>query len=104
MGAGGIYKVPVGDPAATSQVTLPEPVAGADGLTWMSGGRLAAVLNSSSRVVALTSSDDWATAQNAGVATFEGQATTGATVGNEFYVVQPHFADADPPMILRAAF
>ena len=103
-GGGRIYKVPVADPASTSQVTLPEPVAGADGLTWMAGGRLAAVLNSSSRVVALTSNDDWASAQVAGVATFEGQATTGATVGNEFYVVQPHFADADPPMILRAAF
>jgi hypothetical protein len=104
MGAGSIYKVPVADPAAASQVTLPEPVAGADGLTWMADGRLAAVLNSASRVVALTSSDDWASAQVAGVATFEGQATTGAAVGNEFYVVQPHFADQDPPMILRAAF
>jgi sugar lactone lactonase YvrE len=104
MGAGGIYKVPVADPAAAAQVTLPEAIAGVDGLTWMSGDRLGAVLNSTSRVVALTSSDDWASAQVAGVATFEGQATTGATVGNEFYVVQPHFADQDPPMILRAAF
>jgi sugar lactone lactonase YvrE len=104
MGAGKIYKVPVDDPAATKDVTLAEPVAGADGLTWMGDGRLAAVLNSTSRVVALTSSDDWGSAQVAGVATFEGQATTGATVGNEFYVVQPHFADADPPTILRAKF
>jgi sugar lactone lactonase YvrE len=104
MGAGKIYKVPVDDPAATKEVALAEPVAGADGLTWMGGGRLAAVLNSTSRVVALTSSDDWASAQVADVATFEGQATTGATVGDEFYVVQPHFADQDPPMILRAMF
>jgi sugar lactone lactonase YvrE len=104
MGAGKIYKVPVDDPAATKEVALAEPVAGADGLTWTGDGRLAAVLNSTSRVVALTSSDDWESAQVAGVATFEGQATTGATVGNEFYVVQPHFADQDPPMILRAQF
>ena len=104
MGAGGIYKVPVAAPETASPVALAEPVAGADGLTGMGDGRLAAVLNSTSRVGALASSDDWATAQVAGVATFEGQATTGATVGNEFYVVQPHFADQDPPMILRVAF
>ena len=104
MGGGNIYKVPVADPASTTRVTLPEPVAGADGLTWMAGGSLAAVLNSTSRVVALASNDDWASARVADVATFEGQATTGATVGNEFYVVQPHFADQDPPMILRAKF
>ncbi|HEY7672954.1 MAG TPA: hypothetical protein VIC71_12105 [Gammaproteobacteria bacterium] len=103
-GGGSIYKVPVADPASTTKVELAEPVVGADGLTWMTGGRLAAVLNSSSRVVALASSDDWASAQVAGVATFEGQATTGATVGDAFYVVEPHFADADPPTILRAQF
>jgi hypothetical protein len=104
MGGGSIYKVPVADPSTAMQVTLAEPVTGADGLAWMGDGRLAAVLNSTSRVVALTSSDDWVSAQVAGVATFEGQATTGATVGNEFYVVQPHFADQDPPTILRAQF
>jgi sugar lactone lactonase YvrE len=104
MGAGSIYKVPVAAPDTTAPVALAEPVAGADGLTWMGDGRLAAVLNSTSRVVALASSDDWASAQVAGVATFEGQATTGAAVGNEFYVVQPHFADQDPPAILRAQF
>jgi sugar lactone lactonase YvrE len=104
LGSGNIYKVPVADPAATSQVILAEPVAGVDGLVWMADGRLAAVSNSTSSVVALSSNDDWASAQVAGVARFEGQATTGAAVGDDVYVVQPHFADQDPPVILRAVF
>ena len=104
LGSGNIYKVPVADPAATSQVMLAEPVAGVDGLVWMADGRLAAVSNSTSSVVALMSNDDWASAQVAGVARFEGQATTAAAVGDDVYVVQPHFADQEPPVILRAVF
>ena len=104
IGSGNLYKVPVEDPGATAQVTLAEPVAGADGLTWMADGRLAVISNSSSSVVALSSSDDWASAEVAGVARFEGQATTGAAVGDDIYVVQPHFTDQDPPVILRAMF
>jgi sugar lactone lactonase YvrE len=104
LGSGNIYKVPLDDPAAASQVMLAEPVAGVDGLVWTADGRLAAVSNSTSSVVALTSSDDWASAQVAGVARFEGQATTGAAVGDDVYVVQPHFADQEPPAILRAVF
>jgi sugar lactone lactonase YvrE len=104
LGSGNIYKVPIDDPAATSQVMLAEPVPGVDGLVWMADGRLAAVSNSTSSVVALTSNDDWASAQAAGTARFEGQATTAAAVGDEVYVVQPHFADQEPPVILRAVF
>ncbi len=104
IGSGNIYKVPVADPAATSQVNLAEPVAGADGLVWTADGRLAVVSNSGSGVVALTSSDDWMSAQVAAVATYEGQATTGAAVGDDIYVVHPHFGDQDPPMIERVTF
>jgi sugar lactone lactonase YvrE len=104
IGSNNIYTVPVANPGATMQVSLTEPVAGADGLTWMADGRLAVISNSSSSVVALTSTDGWVSAQAAGVARFEGQATTGAAVGSDIYVVQPHFADQDPPVILRAVF
>ena len=104
LGSGNLFKVPEEDPAATAQVALAAPVPGADGLVWMADGRLAAVSNSTSSVIALTSSDGWASAQAAGVARFEGQATTGAAVGDDVYVVQPHFADQDPPVILRAVF
>lgn len=60
--------------------------------------------NSSNRVVALTSSDNWVTAQLAGVPPYETQATTAAVVGDEIYLVHPHFADAEPPSVSRAEF
>ncbi len=99
--AGGsvLYKVPLADPAATSQVTLPEPVEGQDGMVWTSDGRLAIVSNSQNRVVALSSADQWATAQLAGVGPFTVQGTTAAVVGDDVYVVHPHFADQDPPSV-----
>jgi len=104
--AGGsvLYKVPISNPAATTAVTLPEAVEGQDGMVWTSDGRLAIVSNSGSRVVALSSNDEWATAQLAGVAPFTGQGTTGAVVGDDIYVVQPHFADAEPPVVERVSF
>ena len=101
--AGGttLWKVPVADPGDTTQVTLPEATAGHDGMLWTADGLLAIVSNSENRVIALTSTDEWATADIAGVATYEGQATTGADVNGEIYVVHPHFADADPPSVER---
>ena len=104
--AGGatLWKVPLDDPAAAMPVMLPEEVPGQDGMVWMADGRLAIVSNSGNRVVALTSEDDWATAQLAGVATYEIQATTAAVVGDDVYVVHPHFADEDPPSVERVAF
>lgn len=104
IGGDNLYKIPIANPQAMTQVRLAEPLAGPDGLVWAADGRLAAVSNSTSSVVALTSVDDWASAQVDGVARFEGQATTGAAVGGEIYVVQPHFNDQDPPVILRAVF
>ena len=104
LGNGNLYKVPVANPGATSQVTLPEPVAGGDGVFWTADGRLAIVSNSQSRVVALTSDDGWASARFAAAAPYEGQATTGAAAGNDVYVVKPHFADQDPPSIERVTF
>ena len=99
-----LWKVPVSDPAAATAVTLPEEIDGQDGMFWMSDGRLAIVSNSGSRVVTLTTEDDWATAQLAGVASYETQATTGALVGDQVYVVHPHFADEDPPSLERVTF
>ena len=98
-----LWKVPLDDPAASSEVTLPQEVPGQDGLVW-SAGRLAIVSNSANQVVALTSDDDWATASVAGVAPFEIQGTTAAVVGDDVYVVHPHFADEDPPSVTRVTF
>jgi sugar lactone lactonase YvrE len=104
LGNGNLYKVPVDDPEATSQVMLPEPVTGGDGAVWTADGQLAIVSNNSGRVVALESDDDWASAQIAAVAMYEGQATTAAVVGDDVYIVKPHFADQDPPSIERVMF
>lgn len=103
--AGGatLWKVPVDDPAGATQVMLPEAVPGQDGMVWTADGLLAIVSNSDNRVVALTSTDEWATAQLAGVGTYETQATTAAVVDDEIYVVHPHFADEDPPSFERVA-
>ncbi|MXZ73072.1 MAG: SMP-30/gluconolactonase/LRE family protein [Acidobacteria bacterium] len=98
-----LWKVPLADPAASSEVTLPQEVPGQDGMVW-SAGRLAIVSNSANQVVALTSDDDWATASVAAVASYETQATTAAVVGDDVYVVHPHFADEDPPSITRVTF
>jgi len=101
-----IYKVPVANPAGTTQVSVAEPVPGQDGILWSADGRFVAVSNSADapRVVALRSNDEWASAQRAGVATLVGQATTAAAVGAEIYAVHPHFADAEPPSIEQAVF
>jgi sugar lactone lactonase YvrE len=98
-----LWKVPLDDPGAAAEVTLPEEVPGQDGMVW-TAGRLAIVSNSDNRVVALTSSDEWMTADLAGVAAYEPQGTTAAVVGDDVYVVHPHFADDDPPSVSRVEF
>ena len=98
-----LWKVPLDDPASATAVMLPEDIPGQDGMVW-SAGRLAIVSNSDNRVVALTSSDEWMTADLAGVAPYEPQGTTAAVVGDDVYVVHPHFADDDPPSVTRVEF
>ena len=95
-----LWKVPTGDPSDAAEVTLPEEITGQDGMVW-SAMRLAIVSNDANRVVALTSQDEWMSAEVAGVAAYETQATTAAVVGDEIYVVHPHFADEEPPTVER---
>lgn len=104
VGGTNLYKVPLEDTGATERIDVPEPMRGADGIVFDAMGRLAVVSNSASRVVLLASDDDWNSASIEAEATFQGQATTGAMVGDEIYVVQPHFTDPEPPVILRAQF
>ncbi|MFO7285657.1 MAG: hypothetical protein C0P79_002290 [Gammaproteobacteria bacterium] len=98
-----LYKIPVDNPDAAAEVTLPEPLAGGDGMVWAPDGRLAVVSNSTSRVILLSSDDDWATAEIAGIGTFEGQGTTAAVVGDDIFVVKPQFQDQAPPEIERVS-
>lgn len=104
--AGGetLYRVPISDPSQRTPVTLPETIAGQDGMVLTSDGRLLVVSNSQNRVVALESDDDWASARISGVAPFEAQGTTAAIVEGDVYVVHPHFADEEPPSVERVTF
>ena len=56
-----IYKVPVANPAGTTQVNVSEPVGGQDGIVLTDDGRLVATSNSQTepRLVAFTSNDNW---------------------------------------------
>lgn len=101
---GQLIKVPVDSPQSWRFVDLDFPATGGDGIVWASDGALAVVSNNRSNVLKYRSDDHWRSARLTGMASFEGQATTGAAVGNDIYVVQPHFADDDPPVILRARF
>jgi sugar lactone lactonase YvrE len=104
VGGAMMFKVPVDNPASATPVMLPEEIPGQDGAVWMANGRLAVVSNSGNRAVLLTSNDGWATAQLAGQGSYEVQATTAAVVGDDLYVVHPHFMDADPPSLERVMF
>lgn len=99
--AGALYKVPLDNPAGFSTVSLPEPITGGDGMTWHPDGTLIVVRNATSQVVALRSEDGWASATVARSGAIPGQGTTAAVAGDAVYVVLPHFADQDPPQILR---
>jgi sugar lactone lactonase YvrE len=101
-----IYKVPVANPAGTTQVNVTDSVGGQDGIVLTDDGRLVATSNSGTepRLVAFRSNDNWVSAQRDGVAVLNGQATTAAIVGDEIWAVHPHFNDAEPPTIERGAF
>lgn len=100
-GQGLLYKVPVDNPAAAAPIVLSQPATGADGLVWAADGRLVVVSNSTSSATAYASDDGWSTAELVASSGFEGQATTGAAIDDRIHVVQPHFNDDDPPVILR---
>ena len=101
-----IYKVPVANPAGTTQVNVSEPVDGQDGIVLTADGRLVVTSNSATepRLVVFRSDDNWASAQRAGVAVLNGQATTAAIVGDDIWAVHPHFGDAEAPTIERGIF
>lgn len=90
--------------SAHSIVEVDFPAAGGDGLAWASNGGLVSTSNNRSAVMKYQSDDHWNSARLTGMATFKGQGTTAAAVGDDIFVVQPHFADTEPPEILRAKF
>jgi len=103
-GTGQLIRVPADNPQRWAMVDLDVPATGVDGIVWATDGSLAGVSNNRSRAVKYQSDDNWRSARLTGMASYSGQSTTGAVVGDEIYVVQPHFSDAEPPEILRAKF
>ena len=98
-----LWKVPLDDPEASTEVALPEEVPGQDGMVW-TAGRLGHRQQLGQPRGGTDERRRLATAEVAGVAGYEGQATTAAVVGDDVYVVHPHFADEDPPTFERFVF
>lgn len=96
-----LYRVPIDNPTEARPIELSQPATGADGLVWSADGRLVVVSNSTGSATAYSSGDDWVSAELVGSSSFDGQATTGAAVDDSIYVVQPHFGDDEPPVVLR---
>jgi hypothetical protein len=94
-----LFKVPLDNPEAFTQVKINEKFDGADGLLWAPDGSLVLIANNSAhggfpngiatdKVVKLASTDDWATAQVVGTAdTGDVFATTGVVRDGEIYTV-----------------
>lgn len=100
-GTGVLYRVDVREPANFSVVGMPATFPGIDGMVWDADGNLA--MTTRGRTVVLNSHDNWVTAQVVKTAP-QGQASTVARVGNDLYVVYPHFADQDPPTVEKVRF
>ncbi len=104
---GGLYKIPVDDPAAMTEVILDAPIPAADGIILHPDGRLIAVQGQLATVTALESNDEWATASTVGIAQTDpmGTATTAAIRDDEVYVVYSHIASilqgAEPPAVFE---
>ena len=103
-GTGQLIRVPVDNPQRWELIDLDVPATGVDGIVWTADGSLVGISNNRSRAVKYASDDNWRSARLTGMASYSGQSTTGAVVGNEIYVIQPHFSDDEPPEILRAKF
>ena len=91
-GDGTLYKVPLDDPTAVTEVKLKKPLAGAQGMVLRPDGNLVVVTAEFSTVVSLVTGDNWDSAVVASSALTdpEGGATTAAIRGTEVYVVYMH--------------
>lgn len=99
-GRGALVKVPVEDPGALVEVSLPRPF-GADGLFLMEDGALVAVVfesagDTTSEVVWLRSDDGWASAEIVARGP-SGSATTATVREGAVYAVDPHFEAMGSP-------
>ncbi len=89
---GALFKIPLAHPDSFSEVSLPQPVVGTDGLVLASGSELVAIANVAGNAAPntayrLVSSDGWASARIEGeIATGDVYATTGTIKSGKLYV------------------
>ena len=104
-GTGHLYKIPLDDPTAMTEVTLDQEIY-ADGLNWHPNGSLIFVGGywnedgiDSPGVFAVRSEDDWQTATVESQLHTEVYHSTGAIRGEDIYVVAPSFElmGSEPP-------
>ncbi|HEX5421030.1 MAG TPA: hypothetical protein VFY39_13620 [Gammaproteobacteria bacterium] len=98
-GGSGLFRLTTGDPATMNEISLPEPIKGAGGLTFLPDGHLAVVSNSNNRVVELKGGEHWYRAEAVGSAGFKGRATSGVVAEGRLYVVHPHADDKNGPVL-----
>ena len=99
MNSGQVFKIPLDNPAAFSEVSIKEKFDGADGLVWAPDGSLILIANNNAHVgipasaalnsvVRLSSDDNWKSAKVLGKApTGDVFATTGTVRDGQVYVV-----------------
>lgn len=99
MNSGQLFKIPLDNPGAFSEVKLEQPVYAADGALWGPDGSLIVIANNNAhvgakppvatnKVIKLQSTDNWATAKVIGQAdTGDVFATTGTIMDGNIYVI-----------------
>ena len=100
MNSGQLFKIPLDNPKAFTEVSLPQKLDGSDGLLWGSDGSLIVIANNNAHigikaskdplnaVFRLTSNDNWKTATISGKAsTGDVFATTGVMRDGKIYVL-----------------
>lgn len=99
MNSGQLFKIPLNNPEAFSEVKLKNPIYGADGLAWGPDGSLIVIANNNAyvgatpptatnKVIKLRSADKWQSAKILGQAnTGDVFATTGTIRNGQFYVI-----------------
>lgn len=87
-----IFRIPIKNPRAFSQVVIPEAIHGVDGLLWAGDGSLVAIANESgirtNRIFRLESDDNWESARITGEkVTGRVFATTGTLRNGDLYIL-----------------
>lgn len=87
-GEGKLFKIPLDNPQNVTEVILPAPIVGVDGLTLTAEGKLIAVSGQGAVAMLLSSADGWMTATvETQVAVTDGP-TSAAVKGSEVWVLQ----------------